>query len=1115
MKTISLLAIISFLFTLSGCKNPLDESGYYKSTIDDAYNALLRLPGNFNFLTYEMQSSQVTLSWEPSERADRYQVKYGTTSGSYSTTASCIESPCTIAGLDNGVTYYFTVLAINPRGSTSVSSELVITNSFSISSVVVNGANSLTVAWTSLPGATSYSLKYGTASGSYSTTLTNQTSPTTVSGLTAGTTYYFMLTANNLAGSVNASAEVQGIPIGSFNLSSLAPQTGAASLTWGSATGATTYDILLGTASGAYSTTFSNRTSPSTVNSLTAGVTYYFKVRANNAYGSLTTTNELSGAVYQSLSLNIPFSVGTDSSYIFSNSSITDFTGGLFRLKPADQTDDDSSSSGFGGATHTGTQYDSVNSYVRLNTTTNNSFLDSSWTPQWNSLIGYWKMENNWNDTKNSNHGTSTGVTYSTPGKIGSHHSVFNGSAYVTIPSINLNGNFTACTWVNVNSTATNIQTIFSNSAGSISDGFKFYINTYNTTDKKICFETGNGSTIINTSTASNIFAFDKWNHVCVSAVKSTAKVSIFLNGDRVLDSGTTLSAYNTSAALHFGQMANNSWRFNGKMDDFALWSVNLSASEIKNIYERQFAKYTGIIESRVIDAFSSQSWTNYTVTTTLPFYKELPGQSGNESSGQYPSLVGSAGSTSDNNLMSGLVALWHLNENAGSTFADVSGNGNHGTGYGNLTNTECSGLSTVDNCAGNTGVFGRSVTFNGTTASSHYIDIPNSATLENIQESSSTYSIWFKQLRYQSGSIFVKQGYNLGFRQLSDGRVGFDIYSSSNAYSGIYTSAAGTDEWRNLTVTLDYTTGFIRLYLDGNLVQSVNIGVGYTMREYGTNGWRVGTAVACSAGTAGYCSPASGSVDEVALWNRVLNATEIKQLYRRGANRIKYQIRSCTSSDCSDQEALLTNYKGWKGPNGSGLTYFSELYNTTSNSTTGAIQTSNLAIAFSNFSGSGLNITNNRYFQYRAILESDDSNALCSYDGGSTSTACSPELKSVVIGPNHYSTTNAYVTNKSSLGSLYQTLSGFTATLGGNSCSGDRYSVSSDGTNFWYHNGSGWTLSDGTYAKTSTAAQINLNISTLVAAMGVGTLQVRTYLNSDGATPCEIDNILIQGQKN
>ncbi|MFN3697233.1 MAG: hypothetical protein ACK4VO_07310, partial [Pseudobdellovibrio sp.] len=120
----------------------------------------------------------------------------------------------------------------------------------------------------------------------------------------------------------------------------------------------------------------------------------------------------------------------------------------------------------------------------------------------------------------------------------------------------------------------------------------------------------------------------------------------------------------------------------------------------------------------------------------------------------------------------------------------------------------------------------------------------------------------------------------------------------------------------------------------------------------------------------------------------------------------------------------------------------------------------------------------------------------------------------SVIVGPQHYSTINAYVTNQSSIGSTFQVLSGFSSTLGSNSCVGDRYSISSDGVNFWYYNGSVWAVSNGTYAQASTAGQINANISSLVAVMGAGTLYVRSYLNSDGTTACEIDNILIQGQK-
>jgi hypothetical protein len=69
-----------------------------------------------------------------------------------------------------------------------------------------------------------------------------------------------------------------------------------------------------------------------------------------------------------------------------------------------------------------------------------------------------------------------------------------------------------------------------------------------------------------------------------------------------------------------------------------------------------------------------------------------------------------------------------------------------------------------------------------------------------------------------------------------------------------------------------------------------------------------------------------SGNIDEVAIWNRTLHLEEILQLYLRGANQIKYQVRTCTNADCSDQDAFIGD--GWKGPGGNYLTYFSELYN-------------------------------------------------------------------------------------------------------------------------------------------------------------------------------------------
>ncbi len=78
-----------------------------------------------------------------------------------------------------------------------------------------NGNTESVVTWGASTGAASYTVSYGTSTGSYGTTFsTNATSPTTITGLTNGTTYYIMVTAVNTSGCTNATAEATATPAG-------------------------------------------------------------------------------------------------------------------------------------------------------------------------------------------------------------------------------------------------------------------------------------------------------------------------------------------------------------------------------------------------------------------------------------------------------------------------------------------------------------------------------------------------------------------------------------------------------------------------------------------------------------------------------------------------------------------------------------------------------------------------------------------------------------------------------------------------------------------------------------------------------------------------------------
>ena len=134
--------------------------------------------------------------------------------------------------------------------------------------------------------------------------------------------------------------------------------------------------------------------------------------------------------------------------------------------------------------------------------------------------------------------------------------------------------NFTVEAWVNVPSSATNIQTILSNSAGiGQGAGFRFGINRWNTNNGFMVFE--GGSTFIESPVG---ITKNVWQHVAV--VVNGSVISFYINGVLV---GTATGSFPalSSTVLTLGSFSDNQYLFNGSMDEVRLWNVSKTQQEI------------------------------------------------------------------------------------------------------------------------------------------------------------------------------------------------------------------------------------------------------------------------------------------------------------------------------------------------------------------------------------------------------------------------------------------------------------------------------------------------------------------------------------------------------
>ena len=782
--------------------------------------------------------------------------------------------------------------------------------------------------------------------------------------------------------------------------------------------------------------------------------------------------------------------------------STTSFAANQVALSPSG-VDDNQSKFNLGSAT--GVVWDPNVGFARLGQaggcnalTTNCSGLDASWTPNYPNLILYAGLEGSGAlgatavlPSVGAALTSTTAANYS-PAQVGAGLGPTTaGAAFgLQLPgNVPNSASFSFAGWVNYAGGGSGQRIFdFGQSASSY-----MYLSPKAASGKPRFAITTSGAAGEVAVEGPEVLPQGTWTHLALTLDGSQA--TLYLNGTAVGSVATTLTATSIAGGLNFFGVSKNASdpALNASLDELALFNTALTATAVRQLFDRQSATYAGSYLSRVFGPQSASSaYTDLGWTVTSPFGKALPSLLQNETRASYSALY-------SDTLSIGLLFSWHLDEPAagtvtgGNDLLDDSGQGH-------------SGKVTAGTVLYNRpGIQGRAAHFDGSTATA----MVTSPTTISDPESFS-YSLWFKTLTQSGGKLlgFGDQpsgnsgSYDRHLYMENNGSLTFGTYNFSTGVNIVSSFPGSFNDglWHHAVCIFDLQT--LNLYLDGRLVGRQFIGG--TAQPF-SGYWRIGGdnlgGWPASSGISNFYF--AGDIDEVALWNRGLTPQEALQLYRRGANRLKYQVRLSALPDLSDNPS-------WLGPDGTAFTYFSERY-TTSNpvSAGGNVLVAPPDMAFANFAP-GLTLPVKPYLQYRMVLESDDQQMLCGYP---TSTACSPEVQAVSVGPHSYAA-NAPVL-QSKLGYPMHNLSGLNLTLGSSGCAagiGLTLGLAATGP-FYYYTGMTWAVANGTVANSNMAAQLTpAALSSFALQVGTGTVYFRAFLQSNGSTACSVAQLQLNG---
>ncbi len=292
----------------------------------------------------------------------------------------------------------------------------------------------------------------------------------------------------------------------------------------------------------------------------------------------------------------------------------------------------------------------------------------------------------------------------------------------------------------------------------------------------------------------------------------------------------------------------------------------------------------SGNFSSRIFNAGTNSTWKNISWFSEVCYGCELPNGS----------LLEQGNFLRPMN-MTGNILLAHFDE--------LSGNATDYSGYNNKGIIRTSGAGAFEGPEyGVAGKFNKGFDFEtGTGSNGEFVNFTNPSHFNNLGNAI-TLEAWINPESFINSPTFIDKGSNLLSFYISSGstnQLRFILDTSSgSATDYVGTTNLAINQWHHVIAT--YNGSQVRIYLNGNLDNSFS---------------RTGTVsnnnldLIIGSGWNGFdpnVFPFDGKIDEVAMYNRSLNAEEIRDHYLRGILRLNLSIRSCNDASCSGESFSL-----------------------------------------------------------------------------------------------------------------------------------------------------------------------------------------------------------------